>query len=233
LDGDTDVHNKDTGQVDYHFRLNMAHSKMQAIPITADLTLENSLAGPFTRQLSIDKRTQFSPSPSARPYQGEGSMDDPYIVDWLPGEPANPLNWKRSFRWLVTLHLAVNCLCPVFASSSYVGAVEGIIVHFPGTSEEVGILGLSLYVLGEPLLTAAKLNMSGQAFGPLLWAPLSEIVGRRVSFLIAFPVFVLFNLAGAVAQNLATIMVTRFFAGVFGAGQLAVIGGQMADLWEM
>ena len=64
-------------------------------------------------------------------------------------------------------------------------------------------------------------------------ATLEDPRSAAPSFLVAFPTFVLFNLAGAVAQNVATITVTRFLAGVFGAGQLAVIGGQMADLWEM
>ncbi|GFZ43119.1 hypothetical protein JCM24511_00837 [Saitozyma sp. JCM 24511] len=190
------------------------------IAIAPDISLERSIAARITRRLCVDKGRIQPLVAQSNPFQGSGTLDDPYLVDWLPGEVANPLNWKKGFRWLITVHLAINCLCPVFCGSSYVAAIPGIMACFPPTSEELGILGLSLYVLG-------------QAFGPLLWAPLSEIVGRRLSFLVAFPIFVLFNLAGAVAQNVATIMVTRFLAGVYGAGQLAVIGGQMADLWEM
>lgn len=35
----------------------------------------------------------------------------------------------------------------------------------------------------------------------------------------------------AVAQNLETIMLGRFFSGIFGAGPLAVTAGMMADMW--
>lgn len=56
-------------------------------------------------------------------------------------------------------------------------------------------------------------------------------MGRRTSFLYPFPLFVLFNLAGALAQNIETVLVVRFLAGVFGNGQSSVLGGQMVDVW--
>ena len=43
-----------------------------------------------------------------------------------------------------------------------------------GVSTEVGILGVSLYVLGF-------------ATGPIVWAPLSELKGRKLPLYVTFP----------------------------------------------
>ena len=45
-------------------------------------------------------------------------------------------------------------------------------------------------------------------------------------------VFMIFQIPVATAQNLQTIMVTRFFGGVFGCAPLAVVGGALADFWD-
>lgn len=34
------------------------------------------------------------------------------------------------------------------------------------------------------------------------------------------------------ARNLQTILVCRFFGGVFGSAPLAIVGGAMADIWD-
>ena len=70
----------------------------------------------------------------------------------------------------------------------------------------------------------------GMAFGPLFWAPLSEIAGRRLAFLVSSPIYVLFNLAACVAKDMRTILVVRFFAGLFGAAQLSNMGGQVSQV---
>ena len=45
-------------------------------------------------------------------------------------------------------------------------------------------------------------------------------------------VFMILQIPVATAQNLQTIMVTRFFGGVFGCAPLAVVGGALADFWD-
>ena len=41
-----------------------------------------------------------------------------------------------------------------------------------------------------------------------------------------------FQVGVAVALNLYTIMICRFFAGLFGSAPLAVVGGSLADFWD-
>lgn len=90
------------------------------------------------------------PSGKQNPFPGSGAPDDPYLVDFLRGEhdPANPYNWSRGRKWLITAVIALATFGISFASSSYSAGIEGIREEF-GATEEEGVAGLSLYVLGE------------------------------------------------------------------------------------
>ena len=140
-----------------------SHVSLQDRPVLSPRKLSNltvsinepSFAGPFTRRYAppISAPSPVSARPESHPFPGAGTALEPYLVDWLPGEPANPYNWNKRFKWILTVHLALNCLCPVFATSSYVGAIESVLVQFPQTSEEVALLGLSLFLLGMPIFS--------------------------------------------------------------------------------
>ena len=67
--------------------------------------------------------------------------------------------------------------------------------------------------------------------GPLMWGPLSELYGRKRPLFLGFFVMGIFQIPVAVAQNLQTIMLCRFFGGVFGCAPLAIVGGMLADFW--
>jgi MFS family permease len=81
---------------------------------------------------------------------------------------------------------------------------------------EVATLGLSLYTLGI-------------AIGPLISAPLSEIFGRRPIYIVTLAVLSMFVAGAGVAQNIETLILCRFLAGVFGSGAVAV-GAGMASV---
>lgn len=61
-------------------------------------------------------------------------------------------------------------------------------------------------------------NYQGFAFGPIMWGPFSELYGRKYPLFFGFFVFAIFQIPVAVAQNLQTIMICRFFGGFFGSG---------------
>jgi DHA1 family multidrug resistance protein-like MFS transporter len=65
-----------------------------------------------------------------------------------------------------------------------------------GISTEVGILGLSLFI-------------AGYVPGPVLFAPLSELYGRKISVLVPMFIFICFSAATATAENLQTIFIVR------------------------
>jgi len=90
---------------------------------------------------------------------------------------------------------------------------------FFGISVEVAILGLSLYVLGF-------------ASGPLIWAPYSELKGRRPPLLFGIFGFSIFQIAVAVAKDLQTVLICRFWGGFFASSPLAVVGAVFADIFS-
>ena len=67
------------------------------------------------------------------------------------------------------------------------------------------------------------------SIGPMLLAPLQELpkYGRNPIYMSTLFIYVLFVIASAVASNIETILVARFFAGFFGSPVLAT-GGQSA-----
>jgi len=154
-----------------------SRKRANSIPIRRISSLETSLAAPLTRLLSHPDSTLVNPAignlrstlppiahtPNASrpasphssveesPYPGLGTPEDPYLVDWLDDEPANPYNWRPAFKWTTMAIIAISTLCISFASSSYSSAIPDIMKTFKGTTQEQGISGLSLYVLGTSL----------------------------------------------------------------------------------
>lgn len=77
----------------------------------------------------------------------------------------------------------------------------------------------------------AEINIQGFVFGPILFGPASEVFGRRVPLFAGYLVFAVFQIPVAVAQNVETIMLGRFFGGFAASAPLAVVGGALADIW--
>jgi DHA1 family multidrug resistance protein-like MFS transporter len=114
--------------------------------------------------------------------------------------------------------LGYTTLVSAFTSSIFSSATITVATEF-GVSTEVGILGLSFYVLGF-------------ATGPILWAPLSELKGRRLPIVIGMFGFSIFQLAVASGKDLQTILISRFFGGLFGACPLAVVAAVFSDMFD-
>lgn len=150
-------------------------------------------------------------------YRGSGTEEDPYVVEYLPNDPRNPMLWPDWKKWALTVSVAIATLAVAFVSTAYTSGTPQIIDEF-GCSREVATLGVSLFVLGF-------------AIGPLLWAPLSELYGRQVLFIGTYAVLTAFNAGCAGANSAGSLLVMRFFAGTFGASPLTNAGGVVADIF--
>ncbi len=79
--------------------------------------------------------------------QEQAREKGPNLVEWNgPSDPENPMNWSRGRKWLITLAMGsmtwvITFASSVFSTTTFVTARE---FH---TSEEVMILGTSLFVL--------------------------------------------------------------------------------------
>lgn len=151
-------------------------------------------------------------------YAGNGTSDSPYLVEFLPNDPRNALNFPQSKKWTITVLQAIATLAVTFASTAYSGGLTSIIMEF-NVSTEVVILGISMFVLGF-------------AIGPLFWAPLSELYGRQIPFFFSYLALTAFNAGAAGAPTMAALIVLRFFAGSFGSSPLTNAGGVIADMFE-
>ncbi|GAM34663.1 spermidine family transporter [Talaromyces pinophilus] len=99
-------------------------------------------------------------------------------------------------------------------------------------SQATQITAAEFGVSDEVMILATSLPLFGFAIGPLLWGPISELLGRKRPLFFGFFVFVIFQIPVAVAQNVETIMLSRFFIGFFGCAPLAIVGGALADIWN-
>lgn len=78
---------------------------------------------------------------------------------------------------------------------------------------------------------AITVFLLGYAFGPLLWAPLSEFFGRRWIFHISFTGYLAFTSLCAFANDFAALFVGRFLTGMVSSALLTNAPGVLADLW--
>src|SRR4051812_10209572 len=69
-------------------------------------------------------------------YEGSGTEEDPYVVEWIKKDPWNPMTWGNTKKWVMTLAMATAILTVSFCSSPSSGGIQQIIVEF-GTSQQV------------------------------------------------------------------------------------------------
>ena len=62
----------------------------------------------------------------------------------------------------------------------------------------------------------------------MIAAPLSETLGRRAVYLSCLPIFALFTIGAGFSKTFASLVVCRFFAGVFGSPPLSNGAGTFA-----
>ncbi|KAI4144337.1 MAG: hypothetical protein LQ340_006693 [Diploschistes diacapsis] len=170
---------------------------------------------------ATSKRSQ-KPLPSfgaGKPYPPPLPAMEDYVVEFDgPDDPLHPQNWPMKKKILVAVMLGYTTLLAAFGSSIFSAATTEVATYF-GVSVEVGVLGLSFYVLGF-------------ATGPILWAPLSELRGRRLPLLISMFGFTVFQAATATADNLQTVLISRFFGGLFASCPLAVVAAVFSDMFD-
>lgn len=71
----------------------------------------------------------------------------------------------------------------------------------------------------------------GYALGPLAIAPLSEMYGRMPLYHVCNIMFVIWNLACALAPNLGSLLVFRLLAGIAGSCPITIFAGSIADVF--
>ena len=90
-----------------------------------------------------DDETVAPPTPSTTEVKPSSSL-----VTWDgPNDPQHPMNWSSKRKWAVVIVLSWITFCVSFSSSIFSTAIRPTSIEFH-VSEEVMILGVSLFVLG-------------------------------------------------------------------------------------
>ena len=132
-------------------------------------------------------------------------------------DPYRPMNWPFRKKCITTALYGFTTMGATFASSVYSPTVDAIAKEYK-VGTEVTLLGISLLLAGFGL-------------GPLIWAPLSEVYGRKPAVLIPYFLAAIFTFATAVSKDIQTIMITRFFTGFFGSAPITNTGGVLGDIF--
>ena len=120
------------------------------------------------REESVDQGVPIAPPNNGnerrldhKPDEKVKHEQDPYLVDWEPNDASNPRNWSTLYKSWITFQLGMLAMS-VSLGSSIISPAEDSIIRYTHISSEVAVMPVSLFILGF-------------AFGPLLWAPISEV----------------------------------------------------------
>ena len=180
-------------------------------------TLPSQTQSPHAQPVSPHALHHDEEDPTQAPSEKEQDEKNAYLVDWEPNDEANPRNWSTSYKSWITFQLGMLALSASLGSS-IISPAEDAIMAYTRISSEVAVLPISFYILGF-------------AFGPLLWAPVSEVWGRKWSMEPAIFCLGLFSIGTATSTSAASILITRFFGGVFGSAPVSNVSAALGDIW--
>ncbi|KAK7542726.1 major facilitator superfamily domain-containing protein [Phyllosticta citribraziliensis] len=147
----------------------------------------------------------------------EEDQRDPNLVTWNgEDDPENPMNWPASTKWRNIALLSLTTLVTPLASSMFAPGVPQILKAFGTQNKLMATFVVSVYILGF-------------AFGPLVFAPLSEMYGRVPVYHLCNVGFLIFLVACAVSNSMDMLVGFRFLAGVFGSAVLTLGAGTISD----
>jgi multidrug resistance protein len=145
------------------------------------------------------------------------TLSPEFEVDFEDNDKTDPRNWPMWYKSLVIFSISFGTLVVVLYSTSYTAAIAAMMEEFDISSEAITTLGVTTYLFGL-------------AVGSLILAPISETYGRKPVYAIAMFFFVILIIPCALAKDMATIIVVRFFGAVAGAAMIANAPGTVGDI---
>lgn len=143
--------------------------------------------------------TEEKAPPSPTPKQD----DEVEVLGWDdPNDPANPVNFSTARKWLITGACILGTLIIPLNGTSITVAHEALAHDF----------NIDESVFPHTYWIVTSWSVGGAVF-ILIGLPLLEDLGVRLGYMIFYSFFVLMIIPQALAQNFATLVVTRFFSG--------------------
>lgn len=148
------------------------------------------------------------------------NLDNDGILTFAPNSSFRPRNWPTKKKLMYTILYGITTFAAQFNSTTMVSSLFLNDMHsLYNMSRECALLATTLYILGI-------------AIGPMIFAPISEMYGRKIGVFIPFLISALFTFATSISYNAPSILITRFFAGFFSGAPIVSAGGVLADIWS-
>ncbi|KAF1950083.1 multidrug transporter [Byssothecium circinans] len=144
------------------------------------------------------------------------------LIDWDGlDDPSNPFNWPQLKKWRVTLLACFMTFVVEINGTAMTSAAEQINDSFHISDEE----------FPHSYWPVLSWNLGGAA-APLLGLPLMEGFGVRWSYLIIYATMIIMIIPQALAQNFATLIITRIITGGCSGILANITSGIVSDIWR-
>lgn len=139
-------------------------------------------------------------------------------IDWPENDPENPFNWPKSRRWLLVSVCFLFTACTAFNGCGYPSASYNASIDLH-TTQLVYLVGNTTFLFAVSIT-------------PLVLAPLSEVYGRNPIYLTAVLVFTILYIPQALAKNITTMIVVRWFQGMAASVGNSMVAGSVSDVFH-
>jgi Ca2+/H+ antiporter len=75
------------------------------------------------------------------------TRQDYKLVTFAEGDPENPKNWSKAFKWYSTMVVALTCFVVAFCSSVITADIDSVAREF-NVSHEVALVTITVFVVG-------------------------------------------------------------------------------------
>lgn len=145
---------------------------------------------------------------------------DPELVTWdSDSDPKDPRNWPRKMKWTIIFLTSLQSIVPTYTSSAMAPVIPNVLTAYNNSNKTVGSLMDSIVVLVWGVSC-------------MMWAPLSEVFGRRAMMISTAFVNLGMSIGCALSPNTTAMLVFRCFSGVFDSITVAVGGGIIGDIYD-
>ncbi|RAR00766.1 MFS general substrate transporter [Stemphylium lycopersici] len=145
---------------------------------------------------------------------------DPNLIVLNHDDQEHPRGWVTAKKVRSTTILAGCCFLSPFSSTIFAPSIHLLMRDLNITDSTLGALQVSIFLFA-------------MSFGLLFSAPLSEKYGRVPVIHFGNFIFIVFSIGGGFSQTPAQFCICRFIAGLGGAAPISVVGGFVADVWDL
>lgn len=163
-------------------------------------------------------RTRPEVAPFTHPLAYQETTSDVIVGFEGEADPYRPMNWPTKKKVITTALYGLTTMTATWASASLSAGTQQVAKEFH-VGSQVAVLGTTLFLFGFGL-------------GPLLWAPVSEVYGRKVAVLAPMFVAACMSFGSATSKDIQTLMITRFFGAFFASAPVTNTGGVLGDLFD-